>query len=177
MRRLKQATRRILTGLGGAIPQSDYDDFYSIANLTLWKAYNAFDPGMGISFEGFLYSCLQKKFRSELTRRHRDKRVLNYLAISMDASISDEGENTLADVVPSGFDTFEEAMKGQGYGQYRDKVQEYISRLSKRQVDILNLMIDGFKPSEIRRVLGIPPREYSDSMEAIRSYENVKVLY
>ena len=68
-------------------------------------------------------------------------------------------------------------MKGQGDGQYKDKIQEYISRLSKRQINILNLMMDGYKPCEIREALGISPREYSDHLEAIRSYENVRVLY
>lgn len=177
MRLLKRISRRILTGFRETIPQSDYDDFYSVANLTLWKAYNAFDPDMGISFEGFLYSCLRKKFKSELTRRHRDKRVLNYLAVSMDASMGEKGENTLTDVIASDSDTFEEAMEKMGMGRYRDKTREYISRLSKRQINILNLMMDGYKPCEIREALGISPREYSDHLEAIRSYENVRVLY
>ena len=52
----------------------------------MWQAYNAYDPKMGISFDGFLRSCLQKKFKSELTHRHRQKRVLNQLAVSLDAT-------------------------------------------------------------------------------------------
>lgn len=174
---LKKISRSIFMKFREPLGQADYDDFYSVANLTLWKAYNAFDPDMGISFEGFLYSCLQKKFKSELTHRHKSKRVLNYLAVSLDA-VNDNGEEfSLMDVIPSDFDTFEEVMKEQENGQYKDKIQEYISRLSKRQVNILNLMMDGFKPCEIKRMLSISSREYSDSMEAIRSYENVKVLY
>lgn len=174
---LKKISRSIFMKFREPLGQADYDDFYSTANMTLWKAYNAYDPGMGVSFEGFLYSCLQKKFKTEIVYRHRHKRVLNRLAVPMD-TVNDNGEEfSLMDVIPSDFDTFEEVMKEQEYGQYRDKVQMYISRLSKRQVNILNFLVDGFKPCEIRRILGISQKEYSDSMEIMRSYENVKVLY
>lgn len=130
MQLLKRISKSIFSKFNEPLTQADYDDFYSIANLTLWQAYNSYDPDMGISFEGFLCSCLQKKFKTELTRRHRRKRILNQLAVSLDG-INDNGEDwSLLDFLSSDFDTFEEAAKRQENGQYRDKVQQYISRLS-----------------------------------------------
>lgn len=77
------------------------------------------------------------------------------------------------DFIASDSDTYEEAVRG----QFHDKVRQYLSRLSNRQVNILNLLIDGYKPNEIRRILDISAKEYADNMQIMRSYENVKILF
>lgn len=176
MQLLKKISRSIFMRFNEPLTRADYDDFFSIANMTLWQAYNAYDPGTGISFDGFLRSCLQKKFKSELTHRHRQKRILNQFATSLDAAIEDEDGKSLLELIPSDFDTFEEVAKRQENGQYHDKVQRYLSRLSNRQVNILNLLVDGFKPVEIRQILDISEKDYSDDLQVMRCYENVKIL-
>ena len=175
MQLLKKMSRSIFMRFNEPLAQSDYSDFYSIANMTLWQAYNSYDPDTGISFDGFLRSCLQKKFKTELTHRHRQKRILNQFAVSLDAV--NEEECSLLNLIPSDFDTFEEAVKRNENQQYRDKVQMYISRLSNRQVNILNLLIDGYKSSEIQVILGISSKEYLENLQVMRSYENVKILF
>lgn len=177
MQLLKKISRSIFMRFNEPLAGADYDDFYSIALMTLWQAYNAYDPDTGISFDGFLRSCLQKKFKSELTHRHRQKRVLNQLAISLDAAGDGEDECSLLEFIPSDFDTFEEVTKRNDDQKYQDKVQQYISKLSDIQVNILNLLIDGYKPTEILLELQISAREYADNMQIIRSYENVKILF
>ena len=177
MRLLKKISRSIFMRFNEPLAKSDHDDFFSIANMTLWQAYNAYDPDTGISFDGFLKSCLQKKFKTELTHRHRQKRILNQFAVSLDAVNDSEEECSLLDFIPSDFDTFDEAVKKQENGQYQDKVQRYLSHLSNQQVNILNLLIDGYEPSEIRQILEISSKEYTDNMQIMRSYENVKVLF
>lgn len=176
MKKLKSMSRSIFMRFNETIVNADYDDFYSIANLTMWQAYNSYDPDRDISFEGFLYSCLKKKFKSELINRHRQKRVINQLAISLDSVNDEEDECSLLDYLPSDFNTFDEVLKRQEKGQYEDKVQQYISRLSKRQVNILNMLIDGYKPKEIQQVLEISSNEYVENLHVMRSYENVKIL-
>lgn len=177
MQLLKKISRSIFMRFNEPLAGADYDDFYSISLMTLWQAYNAYDPDTGISFDGFLRSCLQKKFKSELTHRHRQKRVLNQLAVSLDAAGDGEDECSLLEFIPSDFDTFEEVTKRNEDQRYQDKVQQYISRLSDRQVNILNLLVDGYKPTEILLELQISAREYADNMQIIRSYENVKILF
>lgn len=177
MRLLKKMSRSIFMRFNEPLTNADHDDFFSIANMTLWQAYNSYDPDMGISFDGFLRSCLQKKFKSELTRRYRKKRIINKMAVSLDATDESDEKHSLLDFIPSDFDTFEEAVKRQEDGQYQDKVKRYISRLSNQQVNILNLLIDGFNPYEIRRILEISEKEYTDNLQIMRSYENVKILF
>lgn len=177
MRLLKKISKSIFMRFNEPLSKADYDDFYSIANLTLWRAYNSYNSDMGISFEGFLYSCLQKKFKTELTRRHRQKRILNQFAVSLDVIMGNDEECNLLDFLSSDFDTFEEVAKRQEGGQYQDKVQQYISRLSNEQVNILNLLMDGYKVNEICRILEISEKTYEENLKTMRSYENVKILF
>lgn len=177
MRLLKKISRSIFMRFNEPLAKSDHNDFFSIANMTLWQAYNAYDPDTGISFDGFLRSCLQKKFKTELTHRHRQKRILNQLAVSLDTADDGEDECSLLEFVPSDFDTFEEVVKRNESQAVSDKVQSYISRLSDRQVNILNLLIDGYRANEIQEILMISAREYAENMQIIRSYENVKILF
>lgn len=173
-KKLHRVVDRILSKFGG-LSSKDKDDFYSLANEVFADVLKRYDCEQ--SFEGFLYSCLSNKIMSEITRRNCEKRKADRLSISLEAT-NDKGEDySLLDCIPSDFDTFEEASKRQENGEYQDKTQQYISRLSNQQVNILNLLIDGYKPFEIRRILEISSKEYADNMSIMRSYENVKILF
>lgn len=177
MQLLKKISRSIFMRFNEPLTGADYDDFYSIALMTLWQAYKVYDPDTGISFDGFLRSCLQKKFKSELTHRHRQKRILNQFAVSLDVAGDGEEDCNLLEVIPSDFDTFEEVTKRNEDQRYQDKVQQYISRLSDRQVNILNLLIDGYRTNEIREILHLSSTELTENLQIMRSYENVKILF
>ena len=159
MQLLKKISKSIFMRFHEPLAKSDYDDFYSISNITLWQAYNAYNPDMGTSFDVFLRTCLKKKFSTEIRRRHRQKRLADRFAVSLDAANTDDEKCSLMDFMPSDFDTFEEVTRRQENGQYRDKVRQYVSRLSSQQVNILNLLVDGYKPNEIRQILEISPKE------------------
>lgn len=173
-KKLHKTVDRILCKFGG-LSGKDTDDFYSLANEVFTDVIERFDYNQ--SFDGFLYSCLLNKIKTEITRRNREKRKADRMCVSLDAANSEDEECSLLDFLPSDFDTFEEAVKRQDSGQYQDKVERYISRLSNCQVNILNLLIDGYKPREIQRLLEISPREYADNMQDMRSYENIKILF
>ena len=177
MYKLKRMSRSIFMKFNEPLTNADYDDFYSVANLVLWQAYNSYDPDMGVKFEGFLHSCLSKKFKTELEYRHRKKRILNQFAVSLDAASENDEEYSLMDCVASDFDTFEEVVRRQEKDQFQDKVQTYVSRLSKQQIRILNMLMDGYKSGEIRQILKISSTEYTENLRIMRSYENVKILF
>ena len=173
-KKLHRVVDRILSKFGG-LTYKDKGDFYSLANEVFTDAIKRYDGEQ--SFDGFLYSCLSNKIMSEITRRNCEKRKADRLSISLEAT-NDKGEDySLLDCIPSDFDTFEEVSKRQENGQYQDRVQQYMSKLSNQQVNILNLLIDGYKPFEVRRILELSPKEYADNMQIMRSYENVKVLF
>ena len=173
-KKLHKAVDKILFKFGG-LSNKDRDDFYSLANEVFTDVLKRYDNMQ--SFDGFLYSCLSNKIMTEITRRNREKRKADRLSISIDSMNQDEEGCNLLDFIASDFDTFEEVTKTQGNGQYQDKVQVYISKLSNLQVNILNLLIDGYRPNEIRQVLEISSKEYTDNMQTMRSYERVKILF
>ncbi len=168
-RKLHRVVDRILSKFGG-LSNKDTDDFYSLANEVFTDALKKYDHVQ--SFDGFLYSCLSKKIMSEITRRNREKRKTDRMAVSLDKINDSKEECNLLDFIPSDFDTFEKAS-----GKYQDKVQRYISKLSNQQVNILNLLVDGYKPNEIQQILEISPNEYAENLQIMRSYENVKILF
>ena len=173
-RKLHRTVDKILFKFGG-LTNKDTDDFYSLANEVFADAIIRYDCER--SFDGFLYLCLLNKIMSEITKRNREKRKADRMSISLEAT-NDKGEDySILDCIPSDFDTFEEASKCQENGQYCNRVQQYISKLSNQQINILNLLIDGYKPFEIRRILEISPREYESNMQIMRCYENVRVLF
>ena len=173
-RKLHKVVDKILCKFGG-LSSKDTDDFYSLANEVFVDVMKKYDYEQ--SFDGFLYSCLSNKIMSEITKRNREKRKADRMAVSLDTMNGSEEECSLLDFIPSDFDTFEEVSRLQENGQYQDKVQQYISRLSNQQVNILNLLIDGYRPSEIQLILEISSKEYSDNMQTMRSYENIKILF
>ena len=173
-KKLHKTVDRILCKFGG-LSGKDTDDFYSLANEVFADVLKRYDYMQ--SFDGFLYSCLSNKIMTEITKRNREKRKADRMCVSLDAVNGDEEECNLLDFIPSDFDTFEEVAKRQESGKYQDKVERYISKLSNRQVNILNLLIDGFKPNEIQRLLEISSKEYADNMQAMRSYENIRILF
>ena len=173
-KKLHKTVDKILYKFGG-LSGKDTDDFYSLANEVFVDVLKKYDASQ--SFDGFLYSCLTNKIKSEITRRNREKRKADRMSISLDAMNDNDEEYNLLDFIPSDFDTFDEAVKSQECGHYQDKVQMYILKLSNRQVSILNLLIDGYKPNEIREILEISSREYTDDIGIMRSYENIKILF
>lgn len=173
-KKLHKTVDRILCRFGG-LSGKDTDDFYSLANEVFADVMKRYDYKQ--SFDGFLYSCLSNKIMTEITRRNREKRKADRMSVSLDTPVGDEDGLTIGNMIADGFDTFEEVSKRQGNGQYQDKIQQYISRLSNQQVNILNLLVDGYEPYEIRKILEISPKEYTDNLQAMRSYENIKVLF
>ena len=173
-KKLHKVVDRILSKFCG-LSNKDMDDFYSLANEVFVDIMEKYDDTQ--SFDGFLYSCLSNKIKTEITRRICEKRKADRMSISLDTISEDGKECCLLDFIPSDFDTFEEAAKRQDGEQYQDKVQRYISRLSNEQVNILNLLVDGYQPYEIRKILEISEKEYADNMQIMRSYENIKILF
>lgn len=171
MSRLKGISNAILRQLNDSVSGVDYNDFYSLANLTLWQAYKSYDPALSNSFYSYLYGCIVRKFKQEIRDRHRFKRVGNLMAISLDAPIERDDGNKfyISEVIPSDFDTFKEAV-------HEDCAGEYIARLSALQFKILNLLLDGYTSGEIRDILQISEREYLKQLAEMRSFENVKYL-
>lgn len=149
-------------------------DFYSLGSEIFLDALCRYDETQ--DFNGFLYSCLINKFKTEMTRRNRQKRQGDNNSISIDAPIGDEDGNfTIGDTIASKStiekEFFEEREEG-----YSKEMCRYLGRLSDLQKEVLRLISIGFMPSEILEELHINQRMYEDCYQAIHSYRNTVVL-
>lgn len=176
MTKLKQLSYPIFTKFGGIAPK-DYDEFYSEANKTILSAVKTYDDSKGGTFEGFLVSCLSRKFKTLMTRRNRNKRLADRSCTSLDAPIGDENGTTLADVIPSPFDLEMELADEIGISSSGSKMEKYLEQLSNKQKKVAVYLSEGYKPPEIKEILHMSDKEYSDCMMAIKSYKNISILF
>lgn len=172
-KKLRGIVDKILLKFGG-IYQKDYDDFYSLANEVFLNVLIRYDGSK--DFEGFVYSCLLNKIKTEITARNREKRRVDKLSVSLDTPIGKNEEMVLADIIPDKFDMETEFFERIDEG-YSARMNLYLNRLSKIQKDVLRLRADGYSPKEIQKELHISEKKYTDCKLAIRAYRNVSILY
>ena len=151
----------------------DKNDFYSLANEVFMYTVRDYEPSK--SFDGFLYSCLYKKFCSEMTRRRREKRKADRMSISIDTPVGEDKSLTLGDTIADDFDVEKEV-----FGEENDessKIEKYLDSLTKRQRKVVELLAASYSAGEIQDILHITQKEYVDALLGIHSYENISLLF
>lgn len=150
------------------------NDFYSLANEVFM--YTIRDYESSKSFDGFLYSCLYKKFCSEMTKRNREKRKADRMSISIDTPIGDDENSTIGDLLADD-STIEKELFGQEKREeWRKEVIEYLNSLSPLQRKIAFLLSDNNTPDEICEELHITIKHFENSMKRILADERIKSL-
>lgn len=152
----------------------DSEDFYSLANEIFVDVIKRYDGKQ--DFNGFLYSCLTNKFKTEMTRRNRLKRQADKMALSLEEKVGNSEDGitigeSIADPKTVESEFFEESEES-----YSKKMCKYLSRLSNIQKEVLHLISIGYMPSEILEELHINQKMYEDCYNAIHSYRNIDIL-
>lgn len=152
----------------------DNEDFYSLANEIFVDVLKRYDKSQ--DFNGFLYSCLTNKFKTEMTRRNRQKRQADKMSISWDEKIGDEEDGmtigeTIADKKTTESEIFKEEKE-----EWRKEVKEYIKKLSPLQKKIAFLLSDNNTPDEICRELHITMQHFENSLKRIFADERIRPL-
>lgn len=171
MKKLKQVCYPILIKVGG-ISEKDYDDFYSIALDALADSVLRYDKTKNCQFNTFLIGNIKRKFNTEIRDRNRNKRIPSKQIDSLSNLITEDGME-LSELIPSSFDTYEEAC-GNNFGG--TKIERYLNCLSIDQRKIVSLLSKGYKAIEIRELLHMTNKQYSQNLAAIQAYENVREL-
>lgn len=171
-RKLHGVVDKILLKFGW-LTNKDMDDFYSIANETFVEALRNYD-GVRL-FDGFLHTCLSNKILSEITRRNREKRKADRMCVSLDMPVGENGEYTIGDLLSDDFDLEEELFERMDV--LAIKLERYLARLTKQQKKVLEMLAYCYKATEIQETLHMTPKQYTNALTTIRSYENVKFLF
>ena len=151
----------------------DNEDFYSLGNEVFIDVLKRYDGKQ--DFDGFLYSCLVKKFKTEMTRRNRYKRQTDKMAISIDTPIGEHESMTISDVIADK-NTLEKTFFEEKEEAYSEEMQKYLNRLSDLQREVLRLISIGFNPNEIIAELHINKKQYEDCYATIHAYRNTSIL-
>lgn len=172
-KKLRQTVDKILYKFGG-LSDKDYHDFYSIANELFVDVMERYDGKQ--SFDGFLYSCLMKRFKSEITARNRLKRISDRYTVSIDTVISDEDGSTLGDILPSDYniDIVLEGEMGSGY--YNGNIKRYFDSINKVQRQILEMKMEDIPVSEIKARLKLSNKQYMQHWNELRAFEKINIL-
>lgn len=168
--KLHHMVDKLLLQFGG-IENKDRDDFYSLANEVFVDVLNRYDREQ--PFETFLYSCLDRKIKTEMTKRNRKKRQSDRDSISIDSNVNGTDNLTVGDIIASREDVERNILD-----ECRDeKILRYLNRLSDKQQKILNLTVIGYNRQEIQKILHITDREFSNCYMVIHADRNVKILH
>jgi len=193
-KKLHNLVDKIVSKKFGGTRGKDMDSYYSSANEVMADIVknHRYDPSKG-KFEQFLRGSLAKAFIDDYKYDNRDKRRTKIEVeteedgelrkkkipvpdIYLDAPIREDGDCTIGDMLPSGFD-MEAALPEMAEGVYSETVGEFMDNLSGQQKQICSLIMEGYTPGEIQEKLGITGKEYRKSWDSITSYENKRLLY
>ena len=171
MKELKRICYPLFVKIGG-ISKKDYDDFYSIALDALLDSILRFQEDKGCKFKTFLIGNIKRKFITEIRDRNRKKRIPVKQIDSIDSLMFEDGI-PLTELIPSDFDVHNECFNE----DISDvKIKRYLNKLSSIQKEIVLLLSDGYKASEIREKLHINEKQYINNLGAIQAYENIREL-
>lgn len=171
--KLRAIVDKLLRDFGG-ISQKDYDDFYSLANAVFAGALKQYDAAR--DFDGFLYSCLSNRIKTEITRRNRIKRRADMTAISIDTPIGGESGATIGDTLQSEFDITKEIDRETGLFR-DDKVVRYLDRIPVRTRQILEMKMESISALDIKKILKLSDKDYERSYRQARFFDYTSILF
>ena len=172
-KKLHRIVDKILIKFGG-LSNKDMDDFYSLANEVFVDVMRRYDWSQ--SFDGFLYSCLLNKIKTEMTRRNREKRKADRMSLSINAPIGDDENSTIGDMIASDFSIEKELFEKDKREEWSEEANMYLDSLSPLQRKIAFLLSDNNTPNEICEELHITLRHFENSMKRILADERIKSL-
>ena len=151
-------------------------DFYSLGSEIFLDALCRYDETK--DFNGFLYSCLMNKFKTEITRRNRQKRQGDNNAISIDTPIGDEGNiSTLGDMIASNINIEKEILGDNADIIMDEKIERYLSSLTRIQRKIIEMKMENVEVQNIKEELGLTDSQYFSHMQEVVQYEHIRLLH
>jgi RNA polymerase sigma factor (sigma-70 family) len=154
----------------------DNEDFYSLANEVFVDVLKRYDGKQ--DFDGFLYSCLYRKFCTEMTRRNRQKRQADKMALSWETPIGeDDRSSTLGDMIASNIDIEKEILGDDSDIIMDEKIERYLKSLSKIQRKIIEMKMQNVEVQHIKEELGLTDNQYSSHMQEVVQYEHIRLLH
>lgn len=176
MRNLKKMCDKLMSKIGG-IDGCDRDDYYSLANMELFRAVQSYNPDKCNNFHNYFKLRLENRFKDHLRNCHRDIRcqkikerngdeeeIIYLKPISLETPVGDS-DSTLMDLIPEVKKDETDAMS--------DAMLEYLKSLTEMQYKILTMLSQQIAIQEIREKLGLTVSKYNQLWEDMTSFEKL----
>ena len=179
MRNLKKMCDKLMSKIGG-IDGCDRDDYYSLANMELFRAVQSYNPDKCNNFHNYFKLRLENRFKDHLRNCHRDIRCQKikkkngdkeetvYLKpVSLETPVGDS-ESILMDLIPQFIHKEDDFLS--------DVLLDYVNSLSEKQRRILIFMLQGVAKQEIKERLGLKTSKFKWLLEDMTSFEKTHNL-
>ena len=166
----------------GGISEADYYDLYSIGLSVLADSINKYDWGQKkCKFRTYLSGNIRRKYSTYMRDANREMRSStttdedgNKVFIKNKSLDQMNREDvSLSEKIGTVSDAFETIFRSEFDNP---KYKEYFSRLSNTQRKILFMLVDKYKPEQIKKELKLSTKQYMANMAAIQAYENTRIL-
>lgn len=179
-------------------PKIYHEDLYGVASDVLIESLVSFDPNKECSFKSFFKGNVERAFyewtrnncagkrcnveRDKCGRIKRDGKGKPIVITDISLNWKNEEGVEFGDMLPSDFDLESKIIEEIGisnegsFGGYSPQMQEYLHKLSNVQRRVLEYLSQGYSPDEIIELLHIDMVLYKDSIAAITSHKNTRIL-
>ena len=165
------------------LPQMEFDEMYSIAAEVVMIGEIEYDENRGIPFHAYIVTRIYNKLYQRITFLNREKRKMRdeygqFLhEVSLDSLVSDDGEDTVKDMIPSDYNLEEFIFSQNEDFGYNENVIQYIKSLSKVQKEMVKLIMAGFEPGEVKKILNLTEKQYSSEISDMKRFDKICYLW
>lgn len=144
----------------------DSEDLIQEGMMGLLSAIREFDPTMHTSFKTFAELCVRRRILSAVRNASRFKHTFINDGVSLEEILSDESQTLTAYSVETFSRTPEEQVLA------RESKNDFLSTfsrfLSRYEIRVLDLYLDGLSYSEISEICGKPQKSVDNAVQRIR---------
>lgn len=146
---------------------AETEDLYQEGMIGLFKAVRDFEPDKGAVFSTFATLCVKNQVKSAVTAANRKKHIpLNqYISIYASSEDSESNEELFLD---DGEKTNPEkkVLAKENKSELMDSIMDMLSKL---EIQVLNLYLEGLSYAEIGDRLGKTEKSVNNALQRIRS--------
>ena len=147
------------------------DDYYSVANMTLWRVIETYDEEKCDNFYAFLVDCIKRKIKTELTK------INNKMAVSTSTkTISFDMENEDGLNLTELIDSQKKVDDCIDERNLSENAYAYVKQFDGVALKVVEMIMDGFSNNDIQRILKLTRRDFDDVMTKLKSYKNSAIL-
>lgn len=172
---LQKTVEQIILKLG--FPCGDINDWVSIADEVFPAVVDKFkEKPDEFNFDKYLRMCLENRFKSEMTRRNREKRKGETEGISTESLVSGTDGLTISDMIEDAGHSVEEILFPE-HEELSDKTRRYIEHLTPTEKRVAAYLMEGKNLQEIKSLMGLTQKKIDRLMARMRSWEYTRILY